>query len=92
MITTEVILNITEEKKYLQMIHTIMELYSPKTSINKFKEQGEGEFTKELAQLTFQDTFLMVDATKLTNKQLQEAVASLMFLKDKYNGDIKGQA
>ena len=54
MITTEVILNITEEKKYLQMIHTIMELYSPKTSINKFKEQGEGEFTKEIIELHIQ--------------------------------------
>ena len=57
------------------MIHTIMELYSPKTSINKFKEQGEGEFTKELTQLHVQETFVMADATKLTNKQLSEAVA-----------------
>ena len=71
MSTTEKMLNITGEKKYLQMIHTIMELYYSKTGINKFKEQGEGEFTKELAQLTFQDIFLMVDATKFTNKQLQ---------------------
>ena len=46
-----------------------------KTSINKFKEQGEGEFTKELAQLHVQETFFLVDATKLTNKQLSEAVA-----------------
>ena len=73
--TIEDIPSITQVEQYLQMIHTIMELYSPKTSINKFKEQGEGEFTKELAQLHVQETFFLVNATKLTNKQLSEAVA-----------------
>ena len=52
--TIEDIPSITQVEQYLQMIHTIMELYSPKNRINKFKEQGEGEFTKEIIELHIQ--------------------------------------
>ena len=62
------------------MIHTITKKYALKTGLNKFKEQGESAVTKEPTKLHNLETFVPVDATKITKKKRAEAVASLMFL------------
>jgi hypothetical protein len=48
--------------------------------------------TKELKQLHNMKTFFPVDSKTLTKQEKQKAISSLMFLKEKRNGDVKGRA
>jgi hypothetical protein len=66
--------------------------YSIKAGLKKFGERGEAAVTKELKQLHDMETFFPVDASTLTKQDKAKAIASLMFLKEKRNGDIKGRA
>ena len=74
------------------MIHIIMRQYSLKTRLRKFKKRGKESVTKELTRLHAPENVLPVDATKITKKQRAEAVAPLIFLKEKCNGNIKRRA
>ena len=69
-----------------------MKLYTLKTVLINFKERGNAAVTKLLTQLHVLETVAPVDVTKLTKKQISEAVASLMFLKENQNRYIKGGA
>ncbi len=47
---------------------------------------------KELSQLYIMDTRMLIEARKLSRKQRMRALSSLLFLKEKQTGDIKGRA
>ncbi len=47
---------------------------------------------KELLQLHDMKTFIPVDGNKLTMEQRKEALASLIFLKEKTSGEVKSRA
>jgi hypothetical protein len=47
---------------------------------------------KELTQLHVMDTWTVMDPTKLTREERMQALSSLLFLKEKQTGTIKGQA
>ncbi len=47
---------------------------------------------KELSQLHIMNTWMPMEASKLSCKQHMRALSSLLFLKEKQTGDIKGQA
>ena len=66
--------------------------YSIKAGLKKFGARGEKAVTKELKQLHDMITFFPVKAEELTKEERTNAIASLMFLKEKRNGDIKGRA
>jgi hypothetical protein len=58
----------------------------------EFGVRGEKAVTRELRQLHDMITFFPLDPSSITREQRAKAIASLMFLKEKRNGDIKGRA
>jgi hypothetical protein len=82
----------TEEERDAEIFHFVMTQFALKTGLKKFKESGEIAVTNELTQLHMIETFAPQDATKLTRKQRNDALGSLMFLKEKRNDEIKGRA
>jgi hypothetical protein len=69
-----------------------MTQYSLKRGLQKFKEKGKEAVSKELEQLHLKQTFAPQDAKDLTVGQKKSALESLMFLKEKRDGSIKGRA
>jgi hypothetical protein len=69
-----------------------LQQYSIKAGLKKFGEKGQKAVTKELKQLHDMVTFFPIDPTTVTKEQRTKAISSLMFLKEKRNGDVKGRA
>jgi hypothetical protein len=69
-----------------------LQQYSIKAGLRKFGVKGEKAVSKELQQLHDMVTFFPLDPSTITREQRARAIASLMFLKEKRNGDIKGRA
>ena len=63
---------------------------SMKRGLRKFKQKGEKLVTAELEKLHRRDSFRLVRTYNLSEKQQQESLALLMFLKEKRYGSIKG--
>jgi len=82
----------TDDEVEDYMIHVIMTQFLLKAGMKKFKECGKLAAMKELKQLHDMETFVPVDGNALTAKQRRMALASLMFLKEKRSGEIKGRA
>jgi hypothetical protein len=72
-------------------MHHAMMQYSLKKGLKKFKEVGEEAVSKELLQLHMRDTFKPQNAEELSTNQNKGALESLMFLKEKRGGTIKGR-
>jgi hypothetical protein len=72
-------------------MHHAMTQYSLKKGLKKFKEVGEEAVSKELLQLHMRDTFKPQDSEELSTNQKKGALESLMFLKEKRDGTIKGR-
>jgi hypothetical protein len=69
-----------------------MTQYSLNRGLRKFKVKGEQAVEKELEQLHLKETFAPVEVKDLTPTQKKAALESLMFLKEKRDGSIKGRA
>ena len=65
---------------------------SLKPSLRKLGTRGEKAALKEMTQLHVMDTWTPMDAGKLSREQRMRALSSLLFLKEKQTGDIKGRA
>jgi len=74
------------------VIHVIITQYSLKAGMKIFEERGEKATMKKLKQLHDMQTFQPVDGNELSRQQRKDALASLMFLKEKRNGEVKGRA
>ncbi len=70
----------------------LMTQYNLKPGLRKFGEQGETAAISELTQLYVMDTWTVMDPTKLTREDRTKALLSLLFLKEKRCGKIKGRA
>jgi hypothetical protein len=53
---------------------------------------GASAAMEELTQLHIMDTWRAVDPSKLSQEERMQALSSLMFLKEKRSGKVKGQA
>ena len=53
---------------------------------------GVNAVKKELSQLHNMHTFIPKDLSEITRGMRKKSIASLMFLKEKINGDVKGRA
>jgi hypothetical protein len=73
------------------IMHHAMPQYSLKKGLKKFKEIGEEAVSKELLQLHMRDTFKPQSADELSTNQNKGALESLMFLKEKRDGTVKGR-
>jgi hypothetical protein len=70
----------------------LMTQYNLKPGLKKFGQKGADAAVKELMQLHVMDTWTAMDPTKLTREERMQALSSLLFLKEKQTGTIKGWA
>ncbi len=68
----------------------LMVQYNLKPGLRKFGSREEEATVKELSQLHIMDTWMPMEASKLSCEQRMHALSSLLFLKEKQTGDIKG--
>ena len=69
----------------------IMTQYNLKPGLRKFGARGATAAVKELTQLHIMDTWTPLEVSKLSREQQMRALSSLMFLKEKRTGDVKGR-
>jgi hypothetical protein len=70
----------------------LMTQYSLKPGLRKLKEHGGTAAISELTQLHVMDTWTVLDPSKLTRDDKTRVLLSLLFLKEKRCGKIKGRA
>ncbi len=70
----------------------LMTQYNLKPGLRKFGERGATAAIAELTQLHVMDTWTVMDPTKLTRDDKTRVLLSLLFLKEKRCGKIKGRA
>ena len=70
----------------------MMTQYNLKPGLRKFGARGVTAAVKELTQLHIMDTWTQLEASKLSREQRMHALSSLLFLKEKRTGDVKGRA
>ena len=68
----------------------IITQYNLKPGLRKFGARGVTAAVKELTQLHIMDTWMPLEVSKLSREQRMHARSSLMFLKEKRTGDVKG--
>ena len=66
--------------------------YSLKVGEQKFGKEGTNAAQKEMEQLHYRDTFKPVLPADLDSRAKRKALESLIFLKEKRDGTIKGRA
>ena len=69
-----------------------MKQYSLKRGLKELGSRGGGSVKKELSQLHNMHIFIPQDPREITRETRQKSIASLMLLKEKINGDVKGRA
>jgi len=82
----------TTSEEELHVWANIMTQYNLKPGLRKFGKRGQTAAVKELTQLHVIDTLKPVHAEKLSREEKMKALSSLLFLKEKTTGDIKGRA
>ena len=76
---------------FVTLMHYAMTQYGVKAGLKKFKEKGEEAVVKEFTQLHMRDTFEPRHAKDLTEEEKEQALRSLMFLKEKRDASIKAR-
>ncbi len=66
--------------------------YSLEAGLKHFGERGETEVSKELKQFNVYDVFKLLYANKLSQEEKSKALTSLIFLKEKQDGNIKARS
>ena len=82
----------TSSEDELGVMAYLMTQYNLKPGLRKFGLRGQTAAVKELMQLHIMDTWTPLAADKLSREQRIRALSSLLFLKEKRTGDIKGRA
>ena len=80
------------EDRELHVFGLALTQYSLNKGIKVLGVRGEAAVVKELTSIHDMDTFSPIDSSTLTYADKRNAVSSLMFLKEKMNGDVKGRA
>ncbi len=88
---TDAALTTTSEAE-LKVWGYLMTQHNLKPGLRKFGNRGETAAMKELTQLHVMDMWTPIEAGKLSREQRMQALSSLLFLKEKQMGDVKGRA
>ena len=83
---------ITESKDKMAVMEYLLTQYNLKAGLKHFGDKGVAAAESKLTQLHVMDTWVPEDPTKLTRVEKVKALSSLMFLKEKRCGKIKGRA
>jgi hypothetical protein len=81
----------TTESELSHILHYIMTQYSFKAAVKKFGKGAEDAALKELDQLHYQEAFTPIDRNSFTTAQRRAALESIMTIKEKRDGTIKGR-
>ncbi len=82
----------TTSEEELGVMAYLLTQYNLKPGLRKFGAKGEKAALKEMTQLHIMDTWTPLEAHKLSREQRMRALSSLLFLKEKRTGDVKGRA
>ncbi len=82
----------TTSEDELKVWGYVMTQYNLKPGLCKFGSKGHTAAVKELTQLHVMDTWTPMHANRLSREQKMRALSSLLFLKEKRMGDVKGRA
>ncbi len=83
---------ITNLEDELKVWGYVMTQYNLKPGLRKFGVRGEKAAINELTQLHVMDTWTAMDVSRLSREERLKALSSLLFLKEKQTGAIKGIA
>jgi len=83
---------VTESEDELKVWAYIMTQYNLKPGLRKFGARGTTAAMDELTQLHIMDTWTAMDPSKISREERMRALSSLLFLKEKRTGKIKGRA
>jgi hypothetical protein len=75
---------------HANIVHYVMTQYSLKKGLHNFKGKDEEAVSKDFMQLHFKDIFIPQDEVGLMEAQKKGSLESLMFLKEKRDGSLKG--
>ena len=87
------ILHDRNEPRHLENSITgfLLNQMSAKASIKLFGDKAVTVLMKEFVQLDDMNTFISIDASKLTRKQKKKALRALSIIKEKRDSTIKGR-
>ena len=90
------LLNASETKEYgvqfAQIIHVVMNHMTLKQGIKQFGKKGSDAAFEEMNQLHKREVFKPLNVSSMTEEEKRQAIGSLIFLKEKRDGTIKGRA
>ena len=83
---------VTESEDEFKVWAYVMTQYNLKPGLRKFGTRGATAAVEELTQLHIMDTWTAMDPAKISREESMKALSSLLFLKEKRSGKIKGRA
>ena len=69
----------------------LVEYYNMKKVLELFDEHGDKAVTKELHKIHDMNTYNPMDASKISYQYIKDDMASMLFITDKRNGDVKAR-
>ena len=81
----------TTEEDYTQIIGILMQQLSLRQGLQQFGEEGDDAAYAEMKQLHMRDSFAPKLPSELTKEQMEQVLESIMLLKQKKDGTIKGR-
>jgi len=82
----------TTSREEMMVWGYLMTQYNLKPGLRKFGARGASAVVKELTQLHIMDTWTPLEVSKISREQQMCTLPSLVFLKEKRTGDVKGRA
>ena len=82
---------LTNSEDEMKVWGYLMTQYNLKPGLRKFGAKGQSAAIDKLTQLHVMDTWTGMDSTKLSREEKIKALSSLLFLKEKQTGKIKGR-
>jgi hypothetical protein len=83
---------VTESKDKMKVWGYLMTQYNLKPRLSKFGDQGATAARDKLTQLHIIDTWKAMDPSKISREEQMKVLSSLLFLKEKRMGKVKGWA
>jgi hypothetical protein len=83
---------LTDSEGKIKVWGYLMTQYNLKPGLRKFGDKGAKAAMDKLTQLHIMDTWTAMDPSKITREDRMQALSTLLFLKEKQTGKIKGRA
>ncbi len=83
---------VTESEDKMKVWGYLMTQYNLKPGLRKLGERGAGMARVKLTQLHIMDTWKAMDPSQILREERMKVLSSLLFLKEKRTGKIKGRA